>query len=153
MFDAGIRLLVADRRGLLADLATSIADAQGNIDNVSMERPDGAGLIAMFFSVQVRDRRHLAHIMRALKRVAGGAARPARTRPRRAPATRPPVRTAAAGSGRLLREQLLQLARLVHLAQDVAAADEFAVDVELRNRRPVGVFLDALADLADPAAR
>jgi (p)ppGpp synthase/HD superfamily hydrolase len=34
-----------------------------------MERPDGGGLIAMFFSVQVRDRRHLAHIMRALKRV------------------------------------------------------------------------------------
>jgi (p)ppGpp synthase/HD superfamily hydrolase len=69
VFDAGIRLLVADRRGLLADLATAIADAQGNIDNVSMERPDGGGLIAMFFSVQVRDRRHLAHIMRALKRV------------------------------------------------------------------------------------
>jgi GTP pyrophosphokinase len=70
VFDAGIRLLVADRRGLLADLATAIADAQGNIDNVSMERPDGGGLIAMFFSVQVRDRRHLAHIMRGLKRVA-----------------------------------------------------------------------------------
>jgi GTP pyrophosphokinase len=69
VFDAGIRLLVADRRGLLADLATSIADAQGNIDNVSMERPDGGGLIAMFFSVQVRDRRHLAHIMRGLKQV------------------------------------------------------------------------------------
>ncbi len=69
VFDAGIRLLVADRRGLLADLATAIADAQGNIDNVSMERPDGVGLIAMFFSVQVRDRRHLAHIMRGLKRV------------------------------------------------------------------------------------
>ena len=69
VFDAGIRVLVADRRGLLADLATAIADAQGNIDNVSMERPDGAGLINMFFSVQVRDRRHLAHIMRGLKRV------------------------------------------------------------------------------------
>jgi guanosine-3',5'-bis(diphosphate) 3'-pyrophosphohydrolase len=68
VFDAGIRLLVADRRGLLADLATAIADAQGNIDNVSMERPDG-GLIAMFFSVQVRDRRHLARIMREMKRV------------------------------------------------------------------------------------
>ena len=34
-----------------------------------MERPDGGGLIAMFFSVQVRDRRHLAHIMRGMKRV------------------------------------------------------------------------------------
>jgi GTP pyrophosphokinase len=61
--------MVADRRGLLADLATSIADAQGNIDNVSMERPDGDGLIAMFFSVQVKDRSHLARIMRGLKHV------------------------------------------------------------------------------------
>ena len=70
VFDAGIRLLVADRRGMLADLATSIADNAANIDNVSMERPDGGGLIAMFFSVQVRDRQHLAQVMRGLKRVA-----------------------------------------------------------------------------------
>jgi len=69
VFDAGIRLLVDDRRGLLADLATAIADADGNIDNVSMERPDGGEVLAMFFSVQVRDRRHLAKVMRALKRV------------------------------------------------------------------------------------
>src|SRR5574340_407223 len=44
------------------------------------------------------------------------------------------------------REQLLQFARLVHLHHDVRAADELALDVELRDRRPVGVFLDALAD-------
>ena len=68
-FDAGVRLLVSDRRGLLADIATAIADADANIDNVSMEKPDGAGLIAMFFSVQVKDRRQLAHVMRAVKRV------------------------------------------------------------------------------------
>jgi (p)ppGpp synthase/HD superfamily hydrolase len=34
-----------------------------------MERPDGGGLIAMFFSVQVKDRRHLADVLRGLKRV------------------------------------------------------------------------------------
>jgi (p)ppGpp synthase/HD superfamily hydrolase len=34
-----------------------------------MERPDGDGLIAMFFSVQVKDRSHLARIMRGLKHV------------------------------------------------------------------------------------
>src|SRR5450755_4692643 len=44
-------------------------------------------------------------------------------------------------------ERRLQLAGLVHLGHDVRAADEFAVDVELGNRRPVGVALDALADL------
>jgi GTP diphosphokinase / guanosine-3',5'-bis(diphosphate) 3'-diphosphatase len=69
VFDAGIRLMVADRRGMLADLATTIADHAANIDNVSMERPDGGGLIAMFFSVQVRDRSHLARVMRGLKHV------------------------------------------------------------------------------------
>jgi len=44
-------------------------------------------------------------------------------------------------------QQLLQLARLVHLLHDVRAADELAVDVELRDGRPVGEFLDALADV------
>ncbi|MEO5700621.1 MAG: bifunctional (p)ppGpp synthetase/guanosine-3',5'-bis(diphosphate) 3'-pyrophosphohydrolase [Casimicrobiaceae bacterium] len=69
VFDAGVRLMVNDRRGLLADLATAIADAQANIDNVSMERPDGGGVLAMFFSVQVRDRQHLARVIRSLKRI------------------------------------------------------------------------------------
>src|SRR5689334_21305792 len=32
----------------------------------------------------------------------------------------------------------------MHLAHDVAAADELSVDVELRYRRPVRIFLDAL---------
>ncbi|MBS0327341.1 MAG: bifunctional (p)ppGpp synthetase/guanosine-3',5'-bis(diphosphate) 3'-pyrophosphohydrolase [Proteobacteria bacterium] len=67
-FDAGVRVLVANRRGMLAEVATTIGDADANIDTVSMERPDG-GDVAMFFSLQVHDRRHLAHVMRALRRV------------------------------------------------------------------------------------
>src|SRR5262245_5402200 len=47
----------------------------------------------------------------------------------------------------LLLEQARELARLEHLADDVAAADELALHVELRNGRPVGEFLDALAQL------
>ncbi len=69
VFETGIRLLVADRRGLLADVALAIADAGANIDTVSMERPDGGDVIAMFFGVQVRDRRHLAQVLRSLRRV------------------------------------------------------------------------------------
>ncbi|MEO8507986.1 MAG: ACT domain-containing protein, partial [Betaproteobacteria bacterium] len=69
VFETGIRLLVADRRGLLADLALAIADADANIDTVSMERPDGGEVIAMFFGVQVRNRRHLAQVLRSLRRV------------------------------------------------------------------------------------
>jgi guanosine-3',5'-bis(diphosphate) 3'-pyrophosphohydrolase len=69
VFETGLRLMVADRRGLLADLATSIADADANIDAVSMERPDGGDVLAMFFAVQVRNRHHLAQVIRALKHI------------------------------------------------------------------------------------
>ena len=69
VFEAGIRILVADRRGLLADLAMAIADADANIDQVSMERPDGGEVLAMFFGVQVRDRRHLAQVLRSLRHI------------------------------------------------------------------------------------
>jgi GTP diphosphokinase / guanosine-3',5'-bis(diphosphate) 3'-diphosphatase len=69
VFDAGVRVLAHDRRGLLADLATRIADAECNIDAVSLEKPDEAGEIAMFFGVQVKDRRHLAQVIRALRHV------------------------------------------------------------------------------------
>src|SRR5258706_4182968 len=41
-------------------------------------------------------------------------------------------------------EKLLKLTGLEHFAHDVASADEFALDVELRDRRPVGVDLDAI---------
>jgi GTP pyrophosphokinase len=68
-FDAGVRVLVSDRRGLLADLATAISDSQANIDAISMEKPDGAGAIAMFFGVQVHDRKHLASVMRNLRHI------------------------------------------------------------------------------------
>jgi GTP pyrophosphokinase len=69
VFEAGIRILVDDQRGLLARLATAIADAGANIEYVSMERPDGDRVVNMFFSVQVQDRKHLAHVMRALRRI------------------------------------------------------------------------------------
>jgi GTP diphosphokinase / guanosine-3',5'-bis(diphosphate) 3'-diphosphatase len=69
VFEAGMRLLVSDHRGLLAQLATAIADAGANIEYVSMERPDEGPVFNMFFSVQVRDRKHLANVMRALHRI------------------------------------------------------------------------------------
>src|SRR2546427_2690734 len=47
----------------------------------------------------------------------------------------------------LLLQQALQLARLKHFADDVAAADEFALDVQLRDRGPFGIGLDALAQI------
>ena len=61
--------------------------------------------------------------------------------------SRPQLRRERLGVVRdaLGREQLLQFAGLEHLAHDIAAADELALDVELRNGRPVGIGLDAVA--------
>src|SRR5437016_930470 len=46
----------------------------------------------------------------------------------------------------LLVEELGQLTLLEHLADDVAATHELALDVELRDRRPLREAFDALAD-------
>jgi len=42
-----------------------------------------------------------------------------------------------------------EFAGLEQLADDVAAADELALDVELGNGRPVRIGLDAVAQIAD----
>src|SRR5271170_5917633 len=76
---------------------------------------------------------------------AGSAARP-RARAMNRPRSRCSGRSRLArGAG--LGEQLLQLAALVHLERDVAAADELALDVKLRVGRPVGEALEGLAHL------
>src|ERR1700761_1357137 len=53
----------------------------------------------------------------------------------------------SAGGDALVGEQLLQLTGLEHLADDIAAADELALDVKLGNGRPVRIGLDAVAQL------
>jgi len=68
-FDAGIRLTVADQRGVLAKVAGVISEAEANIENVSMDRPEGETVVNMFFAIQVRDRQHLARVMRALRQI------------------------------------------------------------------------------------
>lgn len=68
-FDAGIRLSVADQRGVLAKVAAAISDAEANIENVSMDRPEGETVVNMFFAIQVNDRQHLARVMRALRQI------------------------------------------------------------------------------------
>src|SRR5690242_3453649 len=55
--------------------------------------------------------------------------------------------SALPGLDALLGQKTLQLAGLEHLAHDIAAADELALHVELRDGRPVRVRLDAGADL------
>src|SRR5262245_3445225 len=46
----------------------------------------------------------------------------------------------------LLFQRLLQFAGLKHFADDIATADKFTLHVKLRDRRPVGIGLDAIPD-------
>ncbi len=66
-FEVSIRLMVANQRGVLARVAAAIADAGSNIDNVIMEG-DGT-YTTMNFMLQVRNRHHLAQVMRGLRRI------------------------------------------------------------------------------------
>jgi guanosine-3',5'-bis(diphosphate) 3'-pyrophosphohydrolase len=68
MFEASIRVVVQNVRGVLARLAASIAEAESNIVNISMDNDSGKAT-TLFFTLQVTDRSHLARILRALRRV------------------------------------------------------------------------------------
>ena len=69
LFDVTIRVLTKNVRGVLARVASAIADADCNIQNVSMDNEQGGLYTAMNLTVQVRDRMHLAHVMRGVRRV------------------------------------------------------------------------------------
>ncbi len=69
LFDVSIKLVALNRRGVLARIAAEIADAESNIDNVSMDTEDGGQYSTVHFTLQVHDRLHLAQVMRALRRI------------------------------------------------------------------------------------
>ncbi|MBA2659114.1 MAG: bifunctional (p)ppGpp synthetase/guanosine-3',5'-bis(diphosphate) 3'-pyrophosphohydrolase [Nitrosospira sp.] len=66
-FEVNIKTVVANERGVLARVAAAIAGAGSNIDNVAMEG-EGA-YTTMNFMLQVRNRYHLAQVMRGLRRI------------------------------------------------------------------------------------
>jgi len=65
-FPVDLRVDVANRRGVLATVAATIAETEANIDNVNMEERDGLHT-ALDLTVSVKNRRHLAAIMRRLR--------------------------------------------------------------------------------------
>jgi GTP diphosphokinase / guanosine-3',5'-bis(diphosphate) 3'-diphosphatase len=69
LFKVNVRMVVANERGMLAKLAAGISDVGANIDNVSVEEPDGSQYANVNFTVQVRDRVHLAELMRNLRKI------------------------------------------------------------------------------------
>jgi RelA/SpoT family (p)ppGpp synthetase len=67
-FDVSIKVVAANQRGVLAKVASAIADAGSNIDNVSMEEDRGL-YTTMHFTLQVQDRLHLSKVMRSLRHI------------------------------------------------------------------------------------
>jgi guanosine-3',5'-bis(diphosphate) 3'-pyrophosphohydrolase len=68
MFETSIQVVTQNARGVLAQLAAGIAEAESNIVNVSMSGDDGR-TTSLYFTLQVSDRSHLARILRSLRRV------------------------------------------------------------------------------------
>ena len=67
-FPVELRVEVANRRGVLATVAATIAELEANIENVDVEERDGVHS-ALLLTVSVRDRVHLARIMRRIRGV------------------------------------------------------------------------------------
>jgi guanosine-3',5'-bis(diphosphate) 3'-pyrophosphohydrolase len=68
LFHAALRVTVTNQRGVLAKVASEIAQAGSNIDSISMEE-DRALFTSMLFVLEVGNRQHLARVMRALRRL------------------------------------------------------------------------------------
>ncbi|MDO8961744.1 MAG: bifunctional (p)ppGpp synthetase/guanosine-3',5'-bis(diphosphate) 3'-pyrophosphohydrolase [Methylophilus sp.] len=69
LFKVNLRIAVANQRGMLAKIATTIANAESNIDNVSVEESDGSQYTNVNFTVQVHNRVHLAELIRNLRKI------------------------------------------------------------------------------------
>ncbi|NHN38877.1 bifunctional GTP diphosphokinase/guanosine-3',5'-bis pyrophosphate 3'-pyrophosphohydrolase [Pseudomaricurvus alcaniphilus] len=67
-FLADIRVEVESERGIIASLATRIAELGGNIENVNVDERDAHNSVIMF-TIGVNNRVHLATIIRRLKSI------------------------------------------------------------------------------------
>jgi RelA/SpoT family (p)ppGpp synthetase len=67
-FASEIQLDINNRVGVLAAVASAIAGTETNIDQVSLEERD-VNSSALRFQLQVRDRKHLARVMRTIRRM------------------------------------------------------------------------------------
>ena len=65
-FSAALRLELMNKKGVLATLATNLSEFGSNIETINMAEKD-ATLTVINVTVSVRDRVHLAKIMRRLR--------------------------------------------------------------------------------------
>jgi len=65
-FPVNLRIDTRNQRGVLANVASAISEMEANIDSVSFEERDGQST-SMYFVIEVRDRDHLAQVLRAVR--------------------------------------------------------------------------------------
>jgi GTP pyrophosphokinase len=68
LFSSEVRIEVANRPGVLAAVAAAIGSTETNIDRVSVEERDSDSS-ELVFELKVHDRKHLARIVRMLRRM------------------------------------------------------------------------------------
>ncbi|MEO8717807.1 MAG: bifunctional (p)ppGpp synthetase/guanosine-3',5'-bis(diphosphate) 3'-pyrophosphohydrolase [Burkholderiales bacterium] len=68
LYQTAIKVMVANQRGVLAKVASEIAESGSNIDSITMEE-DRTVYTTMLLVVEVQGRQHLARVMRALRRL------------------------------------------------------------------------------------
>ena len=69
LFKTNLNLTAANQPGMLAKIASAIADAGSNIDSVNVEEADGSAYVNLYFTVQVKNRVHLADLMRGMRKI------------------------------------------------------------------------------------
>lgn len=67
-FPTSVRVQVVNKRGTLAILTLAMAEADANIEDITIEEREGLHYIVMF-RITVRDRVHLAMVLRRLRQV------------------------------------------------------------------------------------
>ena len=68
-FDTLLRLQVETKKGVIAEIAATVAEVDAGIENIKVEEKS-AKLSSVVCEVSVRDRTHLARLMRRLRRIA-----------------------------------------------------------------------------------
>jgi len=67
-FETGVALLLRNGKGVLAAVATAVASAEADVTHIDMGDQHGAESTELKLVVSVRDRLHLAEVMRTLRR-------------------------------------------------------------------------------------
>jgi len=79
-FETGVTVLVKNGKGVLAEVAAAVASAEADITHIDMGDEPAAATVELRLLLSVRDRLHLADVMRTLKR-SGRVLRVARVKP------------------------------------------------------------------------